>query len=140
MIDLNSCVIPNFNILLENGVPKSSIINAFHFCAYNLLTNPDYFKEIVNLVKERGFNPLERKFLDAVVVVRQNSKSNWESKFDVYKKWGLSEEQIWEAFLKYPRVMAVSEDKIAKTMEFLVNTMGIQPSAIANQGSLWDRA
>ncbi|OMO98407.1 Mitochodrial transcription termination factor-related protein [Corchorus olitorius] len=32
--------------------------------------------------------------------------------------------------------MAANKDKIAKTMEFLVNTMGIQPWAIANQGSV----
>ncbi|OMO68137.1 Mitochodrial transcription termination factor-related protein [Corchorus olitorius] len=57
-----------------------------------------------------------------------HNKSNWESKFDVYKNWGLSEKQIWEAFLKYPRVISASEEKIAKTMEFLVNTMGIQNS------------
>ncbi|OMO95535.1 Mitochodrial transcription termination factor-related protein [Corchorus olitorius] len=51
-----------------------------------------------------------------------------------------SEEQIWEAFLKYPRVMSASEDKIAKTMEFLVNTMGIQPSVIAKPGVVFRRS
>ncbi|OMO77166.1 Mitochodrial transcription termination factor-related protein [Corchorus olitorius] len=138
--DLNSYVTPNFNILLENGVPKSNIINAFYLYPNTFLTNSDYFKEIVNKVKERGFNPLEFKFLLAVAVVTKNSKSNWESKFDVYKKWGLSEKQIWEAFLKYPCVMEASQDKIAKTMEFLINTMGIEPSAIANQGSVIGRS
>ncbi|OMO76009.1 Mitochodrial transcription termination factor-related protein [Corchorus olitorius] len=138
--DLSSCVIPNFNILLENGVPKSNIINAFHFHPNAFMCNSDNFKEIVKLVKEKGSNPLELKFLFAVVVVRQNSKSNWGSKFDVYKKWGLSEEQIWEAFLKYPYVMSASEDKIAKTMEFLVNTMGYQPSAIAKHGMVIRRS
>ncbi|OMO68641.1 Mitochodrial transcription termination factor-related protein [Corchorus olitorius] len=132
--DLNSCVIPNFNILLENGVPKSKIISIFLLYPNAFLTNSDYFKEIVKKVKERGFNPLEWKFLYAVVVLRKNSKSKWESKFDVYKKWGLSEKQIWEAFLKYPCVMAASEDKIAKTMEFFINTMGIEASAIAKHG------
>ncbi|OMO95537.1 Mitochodrial transcription termination factor-related protein [Corchorus olitorius] len=132
--DVNSYVTPNFNILLENGVPRSNIIKTFHFHPSTFLCDSDCFKEVVKLVKERGSNPLKLKFLDAVVVVRQNSKSNWESKYDVYKKWGLSEEQIWEAFLKYPSVMEASKDKIAKTMEFLVNTMGIQPSTIANQG------
>ncbi|OMO95357.1 hypothetical protein COLO4_15958 [Corchorus olitorius] len=126
------------------GERASYLINKFGFSQESALKLSKYLRfktpekpdsEIVNLVKERGFNPLDLKFLFAVTVVRQNSKSNWESKFDVYKKWGLSEEQIWEAFLKYPRVMEVSEDKIAKTMEFLVNTMGYQPSAIAKQGS-----
>ncbi|OMO95361.1 Mitochodrial transcription termination factor-related protein [Corchorus olitorius] len=36
--------------------------------------------------------------------------------------------------------MAASQDKIAKTMEFLVNTMGFQPSAIAKQGSVIGRS
>ncbi|OMP08769.1 Mitochodrial transcription termination factor-related protein [Corchorus olitorius] len=134
--DLNSYMIPNINILLENGVPKSNIINGFHLYPATMLCNPDYLKEIVKKVKERGFNPLELRFLHAVVAVRQNGKSNWESKFDVYKKWGLSEKQIWEAFRKYPCVMEASKEKIAKIMEFLVNTMGIEPSAIANQGSV----
>ncbi|OMO74144.1 Mitochodrial transcription termination factor-related protein [Corchorus olitorius] len=137
--DLNSSVIPNFNILLENGVPKSKIINIICLYPTAFLSNPDSFKEIVKQVKERGFNPSERKFLYAVVVVR-HSKSNWESKFDVYKEWGFSEKQIWEAFLKYPSVMAASKDKIAKTMEFLVNKMGMQPSAFANQGSVIRRS
>ncbi|OMO74145.1 Mitochodrial transcription termination factor-related protein [Corchorus olitorius] len=114
-------------------------MNIFHLYPAAFLTNSDSFKEIVKQVKERGFNPSERKFLCAVVV-RQNSKSNWESKFDVYKKWGFSEKQIWEAFLKYPCVMEASEDKIEKTMEFLINTMGYQPSAIAKHGMVIGRS
>ncbi|CAH9129792.1 unnamed protein product [Cuscuta epithymum] len=45
-------------------------------------------------------------------------------------KWGLSEEQISEAFRKNPWIMACSEEKILLEMEFFVNKMGLKPSDI----------
>ncbi|KAK8555988.1 hypothetical protein V6N13_070060 [Hibiscus sabdariffa] len=59
------------------------------------------------------------------------SKSTWERKFDVYKKFGWSEKEILEAFKKYPLVMAASEDKIKAAMDFLVNVMGFRASSVA---------
>ncbi|KAE8726365.1 Mitochondrial transcription termination factor family protein, putative isoform 1 [Hibiscus syriacus] len=63
-----------------------------------------------------------------------------ESKFDVFKKWGLSEEEVWEAFRKYPGVLGRSKEKIAMMMDFLVNEMGFPASTIAFHPSIFTRS
>ncbi|CAK9318538.1 unnamed protein product [Citrullus colocynthis] len=48
------------------------------------------FKEIVEEVKEMGFNPLRLKFVLAVFALRAMSKSTWDKKIGVYRKWGMA--------------------------------------------------
>ncbi|XP_057994476.1 uncharacterized protein LOC131174711 [Hevea brasiliensis] len=54
----------------------------------------------------------------------------WEQKKEVYRSWGLSEEEIWSA-TKYPFYMFLSVKKITRIMDFLVNRMGWRPADIA---------
>ncbi|KAK8548716.1 hypothetical protein V6N12_061623 [Hibiscus sabdariffa] len=63
-----------------------------------------------------------------------------ESKLDVFKKWGLSEEEIWEAFRKYPGVLEASKEKIAAIMDFLVNEMGFRTSTITFHPTIFARS
>ncbi|KAF5190771.1 Transcription termination factor like, partial [Thalictrum thalictroides] len=48
-------------------------------------------------------------------------------------KWGWSEEEIQSAFRRQPYCMMLSEKNIMKTMDYLVNKMGYDPSLIAKQ-------
>ena len=73
-----------------------------------------------------GFNPSTMKFAKALHVLQAMSKSTWERKVNVYQKWGLSGDQICLAFRRNTWCMAVSEDKIMRVMEFLVNKMGME--------------
>ena len=59
------------------------------------------------------------------------SKSTWERKVDVYKRWGWSENEIFGAFGQIPWCMTVSEDKIKAIMDFVVNILGCESSVIA---------
>ncbi|GMY27676.1 transcription termination factor mterf8, chloroplastic [Fagus crenata] len=128
--DIETCVAPNVNILRESGVPESNIITLLKSQprVFNVL--PGRFREVVEEVKEMGFNPLRLSFALAVLVMRSMSKSTWEKKVDVYKKWGWSEDEILLAFGKYPWCMAVSEDKIMRIMDFYLNKMGMESSYI----------
>ncbi|XP_022721768.1 transcription termination factor MTERF6, chloroplastic/mitochondrial-like [Durio zibethinus] len=137
---LDAYLLPNISILRDNGVPESNIISMFTHHPKSFVLNPDRFKEIVKKVKEMGFNPLLLKFILAVIVFRKVSKPAMERKFDVYKKWGWSELEIWEAFRRYPNVMETSEEKIVAIMDFLVNKMGFQSLLIANQPSVFGRS
>ncbi|KAK5794403.1 hypothetical protein PVK06_035628 [Gossypium arboreum] len=131
-------MLPNISFLRDNGVPESNIISMFICHPRSFVVNPDTFKEIVKEVKEMGFDPLLPKFLFAVVVFRKISKPAIERKFEVYKKWGWSEKEIWEAFRRYPGI--VSEEKIAGIMDFLVNEMGFESSLLADQPFLLARS
>ncbi|KAI9195530.1 hypothetical protein LWI28_015787 [Acer negundo] len=121
----------NVEFLQENGVPKSNIAALLLCNAHRFTRNPDFFKETVEQVKGMGFDPLKLSFCLAVHAFMAMSKSTWERKVNLYKKWGLSEDEIFEAFGRSPWFMTVSETKITKVMDFFVNEMGWKPSVIS---------
>ncbi|XP_044498379.1 uncharacterized protein LOC123220311 [Mangifera indica] len=107
---------------------------------YNWPRNFYYYpglKEAVDFVKKMGFNPLRSQFVAAVNIMLFMQKAEWEKKFDVYKRWGWSEEEIFTAFRKHPWFMITSEKKIMAVMDIFVNKMGWEPSAIAEQPILF---
>ncbi|KAG6645091.1 hypothetical protein CIPAW_08G099300 [Carya illinoinensis] len=51
------------------------------------------------------------------------TKSKLESKLELYKRWGWSKEIALLAFKRHPNCMLLSDEKITKAMDFLVNEM-----------------
>ncbi|KAK2646013.1 hypothetical protein Ddye_021208 [Dipteronia dyeriana] len=129
--DLETYMAPKVKILLEHGVPKSHILVHVLHCSYSLIRDRNDFKEVVEEVKEMGINPLRSQFVIAVTIKTALSRPVWESKVNLYKRWGWSEEEFLEAFRKYPRTMEASEGKIMAAMDFFVNKMGLESSFIA---------
>ncbi|MBA0863144.1 hypothetical protein Goshw_017304 [Gossypium schwendimanii] len=123
---------PNLAILREKGVPESVLMNKLLVHPRIFAVNPENFRRATEEVKKLGFNPLQQLFLVALQALIQISKSTWERKFNVFKQWGWSDEDIVSAFEKYPRCMLFSEHKISENMDFFVNTMGCKSSYIAN--------
>uniref|UniRef100_A0A5B7APZ1 Transcription regulator mTERF family n=1 Tax=Davidia involucrata TaxID=16924 RepID=A0A5B7APZ1_DAVIN len=78
-----------------------------------------------------GFDPSKNSFVNAMLVLTGNSKSTWERKLEVYRKWGWSDDEILLAFKKNPKCMATSEKKINQVMDFLINKMGWNASDVA---------
>ncbi|MBS2599745.1 hypothetical protein KFY57_26830, partial [Salmonella enterica subsp. enterica serovar Typhimurium] len=97
------------------------------------MTNSIQFKETVERVKEMGFNTQQWQFVDAVFCLRSMTKSTWDKKVEVYRNWGLSEEEIHLAFRRNPWCMIASEDKINGAMDFYVNKMGCDSSFAARR-------
>nr|POF15084.1 hypothetical protein CFP56_51170 [Quercus suber] len=120
----------------ENGVHKSAICTLIKNWPRVITTNQVRFKEIVEDVKEMGINPLRVSFVQAVLAIRGMNKSTWERKVNAYKRWGLSEDEILVAFAKNPCCFRVSEDKIMRVMDFLVNKMGLEASLIVKRPTL----
>ncbi|KAI8005399.1 hypothetical protein LOK49_LG08G03152 [Camellia lanceoleosa] len=134
--DLQVSVVPNIEILREAGVPNAKIVSFFKYEPRRFMTTSDRFRKIVNEVKKMGFNPVSLKFVIAFQAVSSMSKSTWEKKVEVYKKWGWSEDEILVAFEKYPWCMMASEHKIMRVMEFFVNKMGWDSSFLARSPTL----
>ncbi|KAL0548372.1 hypothetical protein IC582_012821 [Cucumis melo] len=131
--DLRISVGPNIEILKQIGVPDSNIFKYLQYQPRVFLINPVRFKEAVERVKEMGFNPQQLQFVVAVFILRAMTKSTWDKKVEVYRKWGLSEEEIRIAFRKSPLCMAFSEDKINGVMDFFVNKLGCESSFAARR-------
>ena len=133
LFDLHTYVASNINALQEFGVPKSNIAGLLMNRPMAFMVRPNLFRENLEEVKKMGFNPSQMKFVIAIHAMRAMGKSTWERKIDAYKRWGWSEEEIRLAFIKLPRCMTHSEDKIMATMDFFVNKMGRESSLIARR-------
>ncbi|KAJ7965044.1 Transcription termination factor like [Quillaja saponaria] len=84
------------------------------------------------MTKEMGFIHMKSEFVLAIQVFAKLNKSRrWEYKLQVYEKWRWSKDVTLLAFKKHPICMLLSEDKITKSMNFLVNEMGWPSEAIA---------
>ncbi|XVE65647.1 hypothetical protein DITRI_Ditri08aG0016900 [Diplodiscus trichospermus] len=90
----------------------------------------DKFKAVVEEVKKPGFDPLKYAFLDAIYTLVIGGKS-WESKFSLDKKWGWSDEEIWSAFWKIPKIMMISQCNINAKIDFYVNEKGYKSQHFA---------
>ncbi|OVA10040.1 Mitochodrial transcription termination factor-related [Macleaya cordata] len=126
--DPATVLVPNIRFLRDQGVPESNISMLLKIKPSSLLLNAGRFKEIVEEIKGMGFDPLLRQFTRAIHGMTSMSNSTWESKLDVYKRWGWSEDEIQTAFRKQPFCMVASEKKIMAIMDFLVNQMGYNTS------------
>ncbi|KAL4571615.1 hypothetical protein LXL04_018378 [Taraxacum kok-saghyz] len=124
-------IAPNIQLLRDFGVPGSSILFLLTYQPKVFLTPTSHFKKGVQQVMEMGFDPLKTSFMLGIHVIRSVSKSTWEKKMETYEKWGWSKDQILVAFRAKPWCMMMSVEKIDKVMEFLVNKMGLETSAIA---------
>ncbi|KAL0548362.1 hypothetical protein IC582_012811 [Cucumis melo] len=134
--DLGISVGPNIEILKQIGVPDSNILKYLQYQPRVFLINSIRFKEIVERVTEMGFNPQQLQFVVAVFALRAMTKSTWDKKVEVYRKWGLSEEEIRLVFKRHPWCMVVSEDKINGAMDFFVNKIGCESSFVARRPAL----
>ncbi|XP_026416101.1 uncharacterized protein LOC113311483 [Papaver somniferum] len=114
----------NLELLRKEGVPATNVSKYLIQNPRTFAADADIFKEIVEKVKDMGFNHLQTRFLKAIVVFTKISEVNWSNKMDVYKRWGWSENQIQAAFRRPPGCMTASEKKIMAVMNFPVNEMG----------------
>lgn len=122
----------NIQLLLDIGVPKSSIAALLHSWPSLFTMTLNKFRGAVQVLRDRGFDPSKSNFIPALYATSKMSKSVWNSKVEFFKKWGWSEEEIDKAFVLQPRCMLMSVSKIKAVMEFFVNDMGWEPSLLAS--------
>ncbi|KAL5708816.1 hypothetical protein ACHQM5_019573 [Ranunculus cassubicifolius] len=131
--DHDKTLAPNFSILRAHGVPDSNIAKLLVTQPRLFIRNPSRFSEKVEEVKKMKLDPSQYLFLMAMHALDAMSRSSLEAKFDVYKSWGWSEDQVQCAFQKKPYCMTLSQKNIMSTMDSLVNKFGYAPSYIAEQ-------
>ncbi|CAI9760304.1 unnamed protein product [Fraxinus pennsylvanica] len=120
----------NVDVLRRMGVPQSSILLVMLHHPSLVLVNCMKLKGRINDVMNLGFNPLRTTFVQAVHVLCGSNKEGWENKAKVYRKFGLSDSEIRLAFRSHPLCMRLSEEKIARGMDFFVNKMGLSPAIL----------
>ncbi|KAM7518952.1 hypothetical protein LguiB_017914 [Lonicera macranthoides] len=129
--DFEKIIDPNISSLSRVGVPKSLIsFMLFQFPSV-ACQNHKKFKRVVEEVIGMGFNPSRCIFVQAVQVICEMTKTTLNRKLVAYRRWGLSNDEILMAFRSHPVCMNLSEEKITRGMDFLVNQMGWEAVKIA---------
>jgi mTERF domain-containing protein len=126
--DVTNTMAPNIALLRQLGAPPSTISFLVSNYPRAAFLNHAKFVEAVHQVKEMGFDPTKTVFVLAIQVLLKMSKPKLESRLELYKRWGWSKDMALAAFKRSPNCMLSSEEKITKTMDFLVNKIG-WPSA-----------
>ncbi|GAB4836263.1 hypothetical protein Ancab_001178 [Ancistrocladus abbreviatus] len=70
-------------------------------------------------------------FLEAIYTQWEANKPIRERCLKVYKEWGWSDADILYAFKKRPLCLLLSEKKLTRTLDFLMNKMGLRAGEIA---------
>ncbi|WJX23597.1 hypothetical protein P8452_12796 [Trifolium repens] len=127
----------NITMLVENGVKDSTIIRLLRWQSRVLTSSKCYMLELVEELKDLGFNPSKITFGIALAAKESVNKTLWKEKVDAFKKWGWSDEDVLEAFRRQPHCMLASIKKINLVMSFWVNQMGWDVLALAKGPSVF---
>lgn len=122
----------NIAALREIGVPESFIrLSSAHF-ARAMMQDNDQFVEAVSDVKKMGFDPSKSTFMLALHCRSgKGNISRWQRCYEIYSSWGWSEDDIHTAYRIHPGCMLVSERKLTRMMDFLVNKLEWNSQVIA---------
>ncbi|XP_073155025.1 transcription termination factor MTERF8, chloroplastic-like [Henckelia pumila] len=116
---------PNVSVLSDLKVPDSCIMLLLTHYPETIMVKTDDFKESVKKVLEIGFDPSKSMFVLALhVFAEKGNRGIWDRCYKTYSSWGWSKDDIYSAFRKHPNCMIMSQNKISRTMDFLVNKMG----------------
>ncbi|GAU45618.1 hypothetical protein TSUD_301960 [Trifolium subterraneum] len=114
----------NITMLVETGVRDSTIARLLRSPSRVFTSSKCYMLELVEELKDLGFNPSKVTFGIAMAAKQSVNKTLWKEKVDAFKKWGWSDEDVLEAFRRQPHCMLTSIDKINSVMSFWVNQLG----------------
>ncbi|XLR08756.1 hypothetical protein S83_036694, partial [Arachis hypogaea] len=117
----------NVKLLLDEGLTKANIHHLLR-TRPSVLSSAD-LKKTVEEVKQLGFDPSQCNFSVVLLAKKAVTKSQWDAKVDVLKKWGWSEQDFSEAFRRHPHFMLRSKDKLNAVMSFWISNLGWDSSA-----------
>jgi len=82
------------------------------------------FVEAVEMVEVFGFNPLKTTFVMGIQVILTMRKAVWNSRLEVYARWGWNREMFLKAFRMYPTFVKLSNEMFVRKNEFSIEGYG----------------
>ncbi|XP_015876351.3 transcription termination factor MTERF4, chloroplastic [Ziziphus jujuba] len=137
-MDAEAKLVPIMELFVREGVPDERVTHLLLSQPRTFVQNVDRMAVCIKTVKEFGFQPGYSMFTEAVRVKSSMSDSTWNKKVQVFKDLGWSEQDIAYAFVRSPRFLACSEEKIRTTMDFYVNTMKLELKKIVSFPKLFN--
>lgn len=110
---------PNIKLLMSEGVSIDDISLLMIRQPRALTLKVDRIASVVESVKRFGFEPGSMKFVKAVRVMLSMNESTWHNKVEFFKSLGWCQEDVVSMFMRYPRFLTVSEDKVRRVVELI---------------------
>lgn len=123
-------LLQNIEFLQTLGVPENQILKFITGYGQVIGKQHDKFCKVVGKVKEMGFDLSSYSFRRAVLSLCLINDETWEAKFEIYRSFGFSDDEIVSMFKKLPAIVAYSEKRIGEVMEFFVKKLGCSPSRL----------
>ncbi|XP_059629852.1 uncharacterized protein LOC132272776 [Cornus florida] len=134
--DLAKTMIPNIELLKSCGISSSQITQCLYIFPRDFLHKTTRIRENVKRVDEMGIDRKSKMFLLAIRAFCSMTKDNWESKLELFKSLGFSEDDILSSFRRYPHAFAVSERKIKELTQLLLSSGKCDISFVVNNPEL----
>lgn len=129
---LSASFLLNIEFLQKVGVPELQILKLITNYGQAIGEQHEKFGKVVLKVKEMGFDVSSSYFLDAVRTLSFISDAAWESRCEMYRSYGFSDNDIFTMFEKHPTIMSYSEKRIRELLDFFVYKLGWSPSRLSN--------
>ncbi|CAN8292110.1 unnamed protein product [Cochlearia groenlandica] len=114
------------SVCRELGLPDKSIKWLVQASPFTFFSREIRFNKVLNRVRSYGFDPKKAVFVHAMVGFGVTSESTTEHKFKLFQRFGWSREEFVSAIMRFPNIVTISEKKLMDTMDYLVNTIGLQ--------------
>ncbi|KAK1278873.1 hypothetical protein QJS04_geneDACA003486 [Acorus gramineus] len=124
--DLHKRMGSKIEFLQDHGVPDSIIsamIKRQPRCFLNV--HLDRFAEALVKLMAMEVKPSSSLFYMTFCTLLRIGESLWEEKFELYRSFSWSEDDILSAFKKKPQIMELSKDKMRRMMDFFLKEPGL---------------
>ncbi|XP_058090376.1 transcription termination factor MTEF1, chloroplastic-like [Magnolia sinica] len=130
--DPSSRLLPNISFLQSCGIVGSQLSMLLKYQPILFAMKEPKLQNLIIRVKEMGFSVDSRMFVYALYTVSCMMPDTLQRKFELFRSFGFSEEEFMSAFRKAPSLLRTSEKKLQLGIEFFVNTVGLDRSALVN--------
>ncbi|WOK99124.1 hypothetical protein Cni_G07836 [Canna indica] len=134
--NLQATVAPNIALLLSSGVRSGNIAKLLSTHPHCFVVPAARFVEAVNNAISVGVGPGMSLFIYALRAMLGIRQSRWETRSQVFKRLGWSEEEFRIAFQRAPLFVLVSDQKIKKMANFLMKEAQLKASDLSRQPKL----
>ncbi|CAN6478253.1 unnamed protein product [Victoria cruziana] len=121
----------NLSTLRNLGILERSLSTLLAHWPMLLGRKPCAFKKMVERVDELGMDKDSLMFPYALFAVSTMTKSVWDAKVEVLKGAGWTQDDILQAFYKYPLFLTISASNLKKKLKFFEHELGLKPSQLA---------
>ncbi|KAJ6702395.1 TRANSCRIPTION TERMINATION FACTOR MTERF15 MITOCHONDRIAL-LIKE [Salix koriyanagi] len=129
-VSMMSAMEPNIDLLIKEGVPVDRIAKLIMLQPRTIQQKHQRMVYAVKALKDLEIDSKTTVFIHALRVMLQMSESTWNKKVEVLKSLGWTEEESLQAFKRCPFCFTCSEEKIRSVVDFLVNTLKMEPRTV----------